>query len=169
VLLLLLLSRRNRRLFPPPAEAGSVAARHQKNPAQDPQTFKAEFVEIPGGSFEMDEVTVRHRRRPLIPSSPNVPTDKTEVTNAEYGQFVRENKYGRAYTLGWPQTSRWLELWQWWNVSSRMEHLANGVQRETECRIGCDGRGMGIRARNVTRMSSISGQRMERPNSRTQR
>src|SRR5882724_1647081 len=102
-------------LRPKPAASPAKAP---KNPAQDPQTFKAELVEIPGGSFEMGRSDGAPQEAPAHPIK--VQTfymDKTEVTNAEYGQFVRETNYAAPTHWAGPKPPDGLELWPVVNVS----------------------------------------------------
>jgi serine/threonine protein kinase len=65
-----------------------------KPPVEEPTPFKADLVKIDGGSFEMGRNGGPPQERP--PHSVQVPTffmDKTEVTNAEYAEFVRETNH----------------------------------------------------------------------------
>lgn len=64
------------------------------NPNPPPVAFKPEFVQIPGGSFQMGRKDATVAELPV--HAVNVKPfymDKTEVTNAEYAQFVKETKH----------------------------------------------------------------------------
>lgn len=74
----------------------------QTQPPPQPPTFRAELMAIPAGRFEMG----RNGGAPQEgPARPNVSVgsfsmDKTEVTNGEYAEFVRETRY--------PPPSHWV-------------------------------------------------------------
>src|SRR5256714_291719 len=71
---------------PPPEKPGPE---NPNNPP--PLAFKPEFIQIPGGSFQMGRNGATVAELP-IHSATVKPfyIDKTEVTNAEYAQFVKE-------------------------------------------------------------------------------
>jgi serine/threonine-protein kinase len=58
------------------------------------QVFKAEMVDIPGGTFQMGRNTGTPPETPAHPVTVGpFSMDKTEVTNAEYALFVSETKH----------------------------------------------------------------------------
>ncbi|MDT5062921.1 MAG: eukaryotic-like serine/threonine-protein kinase [Acidobacteriota bacterium] len=65
-----------------------------QTPPPPPVNFKPEFVSIPSGTMEMgsDNGTVAESPAHLVVVKP-FSIDKTEVTNAEYADFVRETRH----------------------------------------------------------------------------
>ena len=80
----------------PPTSAGSseVTTGEGTTPAQSSQPIKANLVEIPGGIFQMgrNDGPPQERPRHAATVKPFF-MDRTEVTNAEYADFVREANY----------------------------------------------------------------------------
>ena len=81
---------------PTPQPGGpSPASSPGEQPADpDPVAYKPEFVNIPGGSFQMGRAGATVAEVPVHPVTvrPFV-MDKNEVTNAEYAQFVKETNH----------------------------------------------------------------------------
>jgi serine/threonine protein kinase/formylglycine-generating enzyme required for sulfatase activity len=69
----------------------------QTQPPVPPINFKPEFISIPGGTLEMGRNAEDGGTIPQVPAHLVVVNgfaiDKTEVTNAEYAEFVRESKH----------------------------------------------------------------------------
>jgi formylglycine-generating enzyme required for sulfatase activity/serine/threonine protein kinase len=90
-----------------------------KNGPTAPVTFKPEFAEIPGGTFQMgrDDGPKPQERPAHTVTVGSFAMDKTEVTNAEYADFVRETRY--APPANWPngKPAFGQELWPVVNVS----------------------------------------------------
>jgi formylglycine-generating enzyme required for sulfatase activity len=88
------------------------------NPGNAPVTFKAEFVDIPGGTYRMgrDDGPPQERPAHSITVKP-FSMSKTEVTNAEYAEFVSETNYAPPahFRSGKPPFGQ--ELWPVVNVS----------------------------------------------------
>jgi serine/threonine-protein kinase len=85
---------------------------------------KVEVVPIPGGTFKMGRSDIRLDSAELVNQYPAHPVtvapfymDKTEVTNAEYADFVRETKYAApdSWADGAPPPGR--ERWPVTNVT----------------------------------------------------
>ena len=73
-----------------------------------PVTFKPEMVQIPGGTFQMGRNNGPPQETPAHPVK--VETffiDKTEVTNAEYAEFVRETNHPRPKSLERHEAAFW--------------------------------------------------------------
>ncbi len=107
-------------LLRPKATTTTTSSRTQGTTPAKPPAAKADLVEIPGGTFEMGRNDGLFQERPE--HSVTVQTfymDRTEVTNEEYAQFVREMNY--------ETPSHWLrgkplplqEKWPVGNVSPR--------------------------------------------------
>jgi serine/threonine-protein kinase len=63
-------------------------------PTTTPATIKAELVEIPGGTFQMGRIGATVAELPVhAVTVQSFAIDKTEVTNAEYSQFVSETQH----------------------------------------------------------------------------
>src|ERR1044071_2417065 len=83
-----------------PTPTPTATATQTPTPGQTPTppiVYKPELVAIPGGQFQMgrdaqDSGTVPQVPAHLVAVKPFA-IDKTEVTNAEYAEFVRENKH----------------------------------------------------------------------------
>ena len=89
-----------------------------ENPGTPPATFKPEMIEIPGGAFQMG----RNSGPPQETPSHTVDVQsffmaKTEVTNADYAQFVRgaDHKAPSHWVNGQPPPGQ--ELWPATNVT----------------------------------------------------
>jgi formylglycine-generating enzyme required for sulfatase activity len=87
-------------------------------PTQAPTPIKAEVVDIPGGTFRMG----RDNGPPQESPSHDVKVqpfsmDKTEVTKAEYAEFVRELNYAPPADWGGPKPPYGQEQWPVINVS----------------------------------------------------
>jgi formylglycine-generating enzyme required for sulfatase activity len=88
------------------------------NPLKELPIIKAEQVEIPGGTFTMGRDVGPPWQMPSHPVK--VQTffmDKTEVTNAEYAEFVREANYSPPTHWAERRPPIGLELWPVVNVS----------------------------------------------------
>ncbi len=86
-----------------PTPTPTAAATATPTPGQTPTTpFKPELVAIPGGRFEMGRNGGEPQEGPVRGnvSVGSFNMDKTEVTNGEYADFVRES--------GYPAPSHWL-------------------------------------------------------------
>ncbi|MDT4897684.1 MAG: eukaryotic-like serine/threonine-protein kinase [Acidobacteriota bacterium] len=78
---------------PTPAPTATATASATTSPGQTvPPTFKPELIDIPGGRFQMGRGDGAPQEGPVRPnvSVGSFSMDKTEVTNAEYADFVRE-------------------------------------------------------------------------------
>jgi formylglycine-generating enzyme required for sulfatase activity len=87
-------------------------------PTPTPTPIRAESIEIPGGTFQMG----RNDGAPGESPSHEVKVqsfmmDKTEVTKAEYGEFVLETNYPPPADWGGPKPPYGQELWPVINVS----------------------------------------------------
>jgi formylglycine-generating enzyme required for sulfatase activity/serine/threonine protein kinase len=83
-----------------------------------PQSFKADLVEIPGGTFQMGRNDGPPQERPQHTATVQpFLIDRTEVTNAEYAEFVRDTNYQAPshWVKGQPLTGQ--ERWPVVNVS----------------------------------------------------
>jgi serine/threonine protein kinase/formylglycine-generating enzyme required for sulfatase activity len=82
--------------------------------------FKADLVEIPGGTFQMgrNDGTLQERPQHAVTIQPFL-MDRTEVTNDEYAEFVRDRNYSAPnnWLRGKPLPSQ--EKWPVVNVSPR--------------------------------------------------
>jgi serine/threonine protein kinase/formylglycine-generating enzyme required for sulfatase activity len=88
------------------------------NPKVNPVAIKAEQVEIVGGTFQMGQDIGPPQITPAHPI--RVQTffmDKTEVTNVEYGEFVRETNHPAPTHWAGSKPPYGLELWPVVNVS----------------------------------------------------
>lgn len=84
-----------------------------------PQGFKPDLVEIPGGTFQMGRNDGPPQERPVHSVTvQNFLLDRTEVTNAEYAEFVRDINYQAPshWLKGQPLTGQ--ERWPVVNVSA---------------------------------------------------
>ncbi|HUS11734.1 MAG TPA: SUMF1/EgtB/PvdO family nonheme iron enzyme [Pyrinomonadaceae bacterium] len=89
------------------------------SPAQETEAIKADLVEIAGGTFQMGRNDGPFQERPEHSVTvQNFFMDRTEVTNAEYAQFVREMNYEAPadWARGKPLLGQ--ELWPVANVSA---------------------------------------------------
>ncbi|HEV7798263.1 MAG TPA: SUMF1/EgtB/PvdO family nonheme iron enzyme [Pyrinomonadaceae bacterium] len=90
-------------------------------PATSPglgETIKAELVEIPGGTFQMGRNDGPLGESPAHPSTvQSFFMDKTEVTNAEYAEFVRESHHAPPDDWNGTKPTYGTELWPVLNVS----------------------------------------------------
>jgi len=89
-----------------------------QNPGTPPTVFKAEMIPIPGGRFQMGRDKGPLSETPAHPMDVTAfSMDKTEVTNGEYAEFVRETN--GAAPSHWNGTKPPLgqELWPVVNVS----------------------------------------------------
>ncbi len=104
---------------PTPSPTPSPTPRPTANtPVADTPAVKADLVEIPGGTFQMGRNAGPPPETPAHPV--NVQTffmDKTEVTNAEYGDFVREMNYAPPEHWAGTKPPYGQELWPVINVS----------------------------------------------------
>jgi formylglycine-generating enzyme required for sulfatase activity len=103
-------------LFRPDPEPTPI--RRTDNPIVYPPAMKAQLVEIVGGTFQMGRDTGPLQETPAHPIK--VETffmDKTEVTNIEYGEFVRETKNSAPTHWPGPKPPAGLEHWPVVNVS----------------------------------------------------
>jgi iron(II)-dependent oxidoreductase len=86
--------------------------RQTENPPVSPPVVKAELIEIAGGTFQMGRQTGPPHETPAhAVTVKTFSMDKTEVTNAEYGEFVRETNH--APPSHWSGTKPSLGLEQW--------------------------------------------------------
>jgi formylglycine-generating enzyme required for sulfatase activity len=88
-------------------------------PSPGQETIKPDLVEIPGGTFQMGRNDGPFQERPV--HSATVQTffmDRTEVTNAEYAQFVRDTNYEAPGDWARGQPLLGQELWPVANVSA---------------------------------------------------
>ncbi|HAF25238.1 MAG TPA: hypothetical protein DCK93_20420 [Blastocatellia bacterium] len=80
-----------------PAPTGKNAGTTNTNPGTSASTtdvIKADLVEIPGGTFQMGRNDGPPQERPERAATvQKFYMDRTEVTNAEYGQFVHDTNY----------------------------------------------------------------------------
>jgi formylglycine-generating enzyme required for sulfatase activity len=89
-----------------------------KPPVEEPTPDKADLVQIDGGSFDMGRNSGPAQERPA--HSIQVPTfymDKTEVTNAEYADFVRDTNHQAPGYWSGPKPPFGQEQWPVVNVS----------------------------------------------------
>ena len=110
---LLLRSKTPPPVAPTPTPTPTVAP----SPEQPP--IGADLVEITGGTFQMGRNDGPFQERPEHPVTvPNFFMDRTEVTNAEYAQFVQEMNYEAPgeWVRGKPLLGQ--ELWPVANVSA---------------------------------------------------
>jgi serine/threonine protein kinase len=81
-------------------------------------TIKAELLPIEGGTFEMGRAGGPSQERPAHPIQvQSFFMDKTEVTNAEYGDFVRETNHAPPGNWNGTKPPFGQELWPVVNVS----------------------------------------------------
>ena len=84
-------------LWPKPAgTSGGVnpTNTNQGNPQTTPEVVRADLVAIPGGTFQMGRNDGPPQERPEHSATvQKFYMDRTEVTNAEYAQFVRDMNY----------------------------------------------------------------------------
>ena len=87
-------------------------------PTPGPTAIKAELVDIPGGTFRMGRANGPAGESPIheVKVQP-FSMDKTEVTKAEYGEFVRENNYKPPADWGGAKPPYGQEQWPVINVS----------------------------------------------------
>lgn len=67
---------------------------NNQGPTPETPKFKADLIEIPGGTYQMGRNDGTQQERPQHPAT--VQTflmDRTEVTNEEYAEFVRDRNY----------------------------------------------------------------------------
>jgi formylglycine-generating enzyme required for sulfatase activity len=78
-----------------PASTGVVPTTQPTNPISNPKRgTKADLVEIPGGTFQMGRNDGPPQERPEhTVTVQKFYMDRTEVTNAEYAEFVRDANY----------------------------------------------------------------------------
>ena len=89
-----------------------------KKPVTTPQVVKADLAEITGGTFQMGRDDGANAEKPAHPIKVQpFFMDKTEVTNAEYGEFVRDTNYFPPTHWTGPSPPSGLELWPVVNVS----------------------------------------------------
>jgi formylglycine-generating enzyme required for sulfatase activity len=90
-------------------------------PAASPgqETIKADLVEIPGGTFQMGRNDGPLQERPEHSVTvPKFLMDRTEVTNAEYAQFVHDMNYPPPADWGKDKPLLGQELWPVADVSA---------------------------------------------------
>jgi formylglycine-generating enzyme required for sulfatase activity len=93
---------------------------NQGTPQITPEVVKADLVEIPGGTFQMGRNDGPPQERPEHSVTvKNFYMDRTEVTNAEYAEFVRDTGYQAPsqWVGGRPLTGQ--ERWPVVNVSPK--------------------------------------------------
>jgi formylglycine-generating enzyme required for sulfatase activity len=102
----------------PIAEPGPTAS-----PATSPATIdvtKPDLVEIPGGTFQMGRNDGPPQERPIHPVTvQKFLMDRTEVTNAEYAEFVRATNYETPSDWINGKPLEGLEKWPVGNVSAK--------------------------------------------------
>jgi formylglycine-generating enzyme required for sulfatase activity/serine/threonine protein kinase len=87
-------------------------------PSPPPTQIKADSVEIPGGSFRMGRNGGPPQESPVHEVKvQSFLMDKTEVTKAEYAEFVRETNYAPPSDWGGSKPPYGQELWPVINVS----------------------------------------------------
>src|SRR6266536_1293522 len=81
-------------LLQPKPQATSSAANNQATTTAPPATVTADLVEIPGGTFQMGRNNGPPQERPehSVTVQPFF-MDRTEVTNTDYAEFVRDTNY----------------------------------------------------------------------------
>jgi eukaryotic-like serine/threonine-protein kinase len=81
-------------VFGPVRQTGNLANNIRPTPGTSPVAAKAEMVSIPGGTFKMgrNDGAINERPEHLVKVD-GFAMDKTEVTNAEYAQFVAETNH----------------------------------------------------------------------------
>ncbi|MEP6719114.1 MAG: SUMF1/EgtB/PvdO family nonheme iron enzyme [bacterium] len=106
---------------PKPASTAVGRTSQTTNPSgHSTGTIKADLVEIPGGTFQMGRNDGPPQERPEHPVTvQNFSMDRTEVTNAEYAEFVRDSNYEvpSHWVRGQPLPGQ--EQWPVVNVSSK--------------------------------------------------
>jgi formylglycine-generating enzyme required for sulfatase activity/serine/threonine protein kinase len=92
-------------------------------PAASPaatETIKADLIEIPGGTFQMGRNDGPPQERPEhTVTVPKFFMDRTEVTNAEYAEFVRDTNYEPPSDWVRARPLAGQELWPVANVSAQ--------------------------------------------------
>jgi serine/threonine protein kinase/formylglycine-generating enzyme required for sulfatase activity len=89
-----------------------------ENPGTPPTVFKAELIQIPAGHFQMGRNQGPPQETPAHPVDVTAfSMDKTEVTNGEYGEFVRETNGAAPAHWNGTKPPSGLELWPVVNVS----------------------------------------------------
>jgi len=86
---------------PSKARPGNTTATPEATPAATPAPVTADLVAIPGGTFKMGRDDGRPNEQPAhaVTVQP-FKMDRTEVTNAEYYQFIKDTGY-RPFPLDW--------------------------------------------------------------------
>jgi len=88
------------------------------NVPSDPGQVKTELVEIPGGEFQMGRNDGPPQESPQhIQKVDSFFMDKTEVTNAEYAEFVRDTKHAHPEQWNGPKPPNGTEKWPVVDVS----------------------------------------------------
>jgi serine/threonine-protein kinase len=87
-------------------------------PNTNPPAVKAELLSVDGGTFQMGRDTGPPQETPAHPVSVrSFFMDKTEVTNAEYADFVRETNHAAPVHWAGPKPPFGQELWPVVNVA----------------------------------------------------
>ena len=105
---------------PAPPGGGSVEKINQGTPGGVAQTVKADLVEIPGGTFQMGRNDGPPQEQPQHPVTVGkFFMDRTEVTNAEFSEFVAAMNYEvpRHWVKGKPLPGQ--EKWPVVNISPK--------------------------------------------------
>ena len=90
----------------------------EKPPVEEPTPWKADLVQIDGGSFEMGRNVGPPQQRPAhIVQVQSFYMDRTEVTNAEYAEFVRDTNHKAPPYFSGQKPPLGQELWPVVNVS----------------------------------------------------
>jgi len=88
------------------------------NGGSTPVTFKPDLVQIPSGTFQMGRNSGAPQETPAHPISvQSFLMDKTEVTNAEYAEFVRDANHAAPKDWNGTKPPFGLESWPVVNVS----------------------------------------------------
>jgi len=97
---------------------GNVNKGNKGKNGPTPVTFKPDLAEIAGGAFQMGRNNGPPQETPAHPISvKSFFLDKTEVTNAEYADFVRETNHTPPSDWAGPKPALNTELWPVVNVS----------------------------------------------------
>ncbi|HYE66830.1 MAG TPA: SUMF1/EgtB/PvdO family nonheme iron enzyme, partial [Pyrinomonadaceae bacterium] len=100
---------------PTPTAKTDTTTKPKENP---PPAIKAELIAIPGGTFQMGRDDGLPAGGPAHPVTVNgFSIDRTEVTNAEYAEFIRETKHTSPSHWAGEKPPAGQELWPVTNVS----------------------------------------------------